>query len=378
MKIASLLPSATEIVFALGLGDDLVGVTDECDHPAEAVTKPVVSRSALPQGRVQTARQVDGAVREQLATGQPLYVLDTELLRREHPDVILTQDLCRVCAVPSGQVQEALDRIGLPDAKVISLDPTTLGEVIGQVETVGALLDREAEGAALAADLRARVAAVKATATTVPSVSVFGLEWSDPPFSAGHWIPEMIEIVGGTPVLAEAGQPSRETASRDPHRRPRGDRVHAVRLLPRGGGGRGRGLHRPPGVRRHARGAQRQRVRGRRHVVLLPAGTASRRRPRRSWRGPRTPTSTPHRPRARSRSSASDGRGADGRAHPRVRSERHRGDRAQRDDRPDRHPAPRGAVLLPGRDRARSVAEHGGRRIDVLDLARSARTPCTS
>ncbi|HYJ62062.1 MAG TPA: cobalamin-binding protein, partial [Actinomycetota bacterium] len=126
MKIASLLPSATEIVFALGLGDDLVGVTDECDHPAEAVTKPVVSRSALPQGRVQTARQVDGAVREQLAAGQPLYMLDTELLRREHPDVILTQDLCRVCAVPSGQVQEALDRIGLPDAKVISLDPTTL------------------------------------------------------------------------------------------------------------------------------------------------------------------------------------------------------------------------------------------------------------
>ncbi|HYJ61213.1 MAG TPA: ABC transporter substrate-binding protein, partial [Actinomycetota bacterium] len=128
------------------------------------------------------------------------------------PDVILTQDLCRVCAVPSGQVQEALDRIGLPDAKVISLDPTTLAEVIGQVETVGTLLDREAEGAALAADLRARVAAVKATATTVPSVSVFGLEWSDPPFSAGHWIPEMIEIVGGTPILAEAGQPSRETA----------------------------------------------------------------------------------------------------------------------------------------------------------------------
>ena len=212
MKIASLIPSATEIVFALGLGEDLVGVTDECDHPAEAVTKPVVSRSALPQGRVQTARQIDGAVREQLAAGQPLYLLDTDLLRREQPDVILTQDLCRVCAVPSGQVQEALDRIGLPDAKVISLDPNSLAEVIAQVETVGKLLGREPEAAALAADLRARVDAVRATATTVPSVSVFALEWSDPPFSAGHWIPEMIEIVGGTPVLAEKGQPSRETA----------------------------------------------------------------------------------------------------------------------------------------------------------------------
>jgi len=212
MKIASLIPSATEIVFALGLGDDLVGVTDECDHPAEAVTKPVVSRSALPQGRVQTAREIDGAVREQLAAGQPLYLLDTDLLRREQPDVILTQDLCRVCAVPSGQVQEALDRIGLPDAKVLSLDPNTLAEVIAQVETVGKLLGREPQAAAIAADLRARVDAVRATATTVPSVSVFALEWSDPPFSAGHWIPEMIEIVGGTPVLAEKGQPSRETA----------------------------------------------------------------------------------------------------------------------------------------------------------------------
>jgi len=212
MKIASLIPSATEIVFALGLGDDLVGVTDECDHPAEAVTKPVVSRSALPQGRVQTAREIDGAVRAQLAAGQPLYLLDTDLLRREQPDVILTQDLCRVCAVPSGQVQEALDRIGLPEAKVLSLDPNTLAEVIAQVETVGALLGREPEAAAIAADLRARVDAVRATATTVPSVSVFALEWSDPPFSAGHWIPEMIEIVGGTPVLAEKGQPSRETA----------------------------------------------------------------------------------------------------------------------------------------------------------------------
>jgi iron complex transport system substrate-binding protein len=212
MKIASLIPSATEIVFALGLGDDLVGVTDECDHPAEAVTKPVVSRSALPQSRVQTAREIDGAVREQLAAGQPLYLLDTDLLRREQPDVILTQDLCRVCAVPSGQVQEALDRIGLPDAKVLSLDPNTLAEVIAQVETVGKLLGREPEAAAIAADLRARVDAVRATATTVPSVSVFALEWSDPPFSAGHWIPEMIEIVGGTPVLAEKGQPSRETA----------------------------------------------------------------------------------------------------------------------------------------------------------------------
>jgi iron complex transport system substrate-binding protein len=212
MKIASLLPSATEIVYALGLGDDLVGVTDECDFPPEAVTKPVVSRSALPQGRIQSPRQVDDAVRAAVGAGDPLYVLDTDLLRREQPDVILTQDLCRVCAVPSGQVQQALDRIGLPDAKVLSLDPKTLDEVIGQIEVVGRLLDRADRGAEIAAGLRDRVAAVKATATTLPSVSVFALEWSDPPFAGGHWIPEMIELVGGVPVLAEKGQPSRETA----------------------------------------------------------------------------------------------------------------------------------------------------------------------
>jgi iron complex transport system substrate-binding protein len=212
MKIASLLPSATEIVYALGLGDDLVGVTDECDHPADAVTKPVVSRSALPQGRVLSARQVDDAVRAQVAGGEPLYVLDTELLRREHPDVILTQDLCRVCAVPSGQVQEALDRIGLPDAKVVSLDPKTFEEVIAQIDTVGALLGREDEATALTTALRERVATVKETAKRVPTVSVFGLDWSEPPFSAGHWVPEMIAMVGGTPVLAEKGTPSTETA----------------------------------------------------------------------------------------------------------------------------------------------------------------------
>src|SRR5262245_35226672 len=115
MKVVSLLPSATEIVYALGLGDSLVGVTDECDYPADAVTKPVVSRSALPQGRPLSSREIDAAVRRRVEDDQPLYVLDTDLLRRERPDVILTQDLCRVCAVPSGHVQEALARLGVGD-----------------------------------------------------------------------------------------------------------------------------------------------------------------------------------------------------------------------------------------------------------------------
>jgi iron complex transport system substrate-binding protein len=212
VKIASLLPSATEIVYALGLGDDLIGVTDECDFPPAAVTKPVISRSALSQGHLQTPHEIDEAVRSKVGQGQPLYHLDVDLLRREQPEVILTQDLCRVCAVPSGQVQQALDQIGLPDAKVVSLDPNTLDEVIATIGAVAAVLGREERGAEIMAALRQRVAIVKETAKRLPTVSVFALEWSDPPFSAGHWIPGMITAVGGTPVLAEDGQPSRETA----------------------------------------------------------------------------------------------------------------------------------------------------------------------
>jgi len=216
MKIASLLPSATEIVYALGLGDDLIGVTDECDYPPDAVTKPVISRSALPQGRIQTPREIDEAVRAKVGQGTgaegQLYVLDTDLLRREQPDVILTQDLCRVCAVPSGQVEKALDQLGLPDAKVISLDPQTFEDVVAQIDAVGALLDRADRAATITATMRDRIAKVRDTAKRVPTVSVFALEWSDPPFAAGHWIPDMIEVVGGTPVLAEKGQPSREVA----------------------------------------------------------------------------------------------------------------------------------------------------------------------
>jgi iron complex transport system substrate-binding protein len=215
MKVVSLLPSATEIVFALGLGDSLVGVTDECDFPPEAVTKPVVSRSALPQGRPLSAREIDQAVRGKLDAKEPLYVLDTDLLRREHPDVVLTQDLCRVCAVPSGQVQEALDKLGLPDARVLSLDPNTLEEVIAQIDAVGKLLERADEAAELTASLRERVAKVKEIGRRLPKLNEFCLEWSDPPFAAGHWVPEMVEAAAGVNLLSEKGGPSRVVSHRE-------------------------------------------------------------------------------------------------------------------------------------------------------------------
>ena len=215
MKILSLLPSATEIVYALGLGDALVGVTDECDFPADAVTKPVVSRSALPQGHLHSSQSIDRAVRERVEADQPLYVLDVDLIRREQPDVILTQDLCRVCAVPSGQVQTALERLGLDrDTTVISLDPHSLPDVIDQVEAVGKLLDREDRGRELAEALRARVAQVKDTARRLPTVGVFCLEWWEPPMVSGHWIPEMVEAVGATNLLNEKGARSVEISHR--------------------------------------------------------------------------------------------------------------------------------------------------------------------
>ena len=215
MKIVSLLPSATETVYALGLGEDLLAVTDECDFPPEVASKPVVSRSALPQDRPLPSREIDAAVREKMDAGQPLYQLDTALIQRIGPDVILTQDLCRVCAVPSGQVQRALEQIGATHAQVVSLDPHSLDEVIESIRTVGAALHRVERAEELTASLRDRIEAVRRIALRLPSVRVFCLEWLDPPFAAGHWIPDMVEIAGGTNLLNAREQPSRVVAWRE-------------------------------------------------------------------------------------------------------------------------------------------------------------------
>jgi iron complex transport system substrate-binding protein len=180
------------------------------------VTKPVVSRSALPQGRPLTSREIDAAVRERMDDRRPLYVLDTDLIRREQPDMILTQDLCRVCAVPAGHVEEALGMLGLTDAtEVVALDPHTLDDVIAQIEIVGDLLGAGERGAELAGGLRGRVAAVKQTAIRLPTVSVFCMEWAEPPFAAGHWVPEMVEAVGATNLLGAKGEPSRTVTHRE-------------------------------------------------------------------------------------------------------------------------------------------------------------------
>lgn len=211
MRIVSLLPSATEIVFALGLGDDLVGVSFECDHPPEARTKPVVSGTALPVDTPMTAGAIDRAVRERMSVGEPIYTLDRARIRAAEPEVILAQDLCEVCAVPSGAVEEALDVLGCR-AEVVSLDPTDLDGVIACVERVGTTVGCDDRARELAAALRARVTAVREQVAGRARPPVLALEWSDPPFNAGHWVPEMIDAGGGTPLLASTGARSRELA----------------------------------------------------------------------------------------------------------------------------------------------------------------------
>lgn len=209
MRIVSLLPSATEIVFALGLGDQLEGVTFECDHPAEARAKVVVSGTALPAG-LDDPSEIDRLVTESMEAEQPIYTLDAERIRTIRPDLILAQDLCRVCAVPSGHVEAALDRLGCT-AEVLSLDPNTLGDVIACVGQVGEATGRKERARELMESLRDRIEAVRTSVQNEPTRRVVAIEWADPPFTGGHWVPEMIEAAGGESLLAHKGRRSRKT-----------------------------------------------------------------------------------------------------------------------------------------------------------------------
>lgn len=206
MKIVSLLPSATEICFALGLEGQLEAVTFECDFPEEAKRKPHATGNAIPQ--VDDPAEIDRLVRASLDSGEPIYTLDDELIRRIDPDLVLAQDLCRVCAVPSGHVEAALDRIGRR-ARVLSLDPSGLDDVIACVQEVAAAAGVPQRGRETVAALRARLRSVSERVESLPRVPTLTLEWSDPPFVGGHWVPEMVEAAGGADVLGAARQRSR-------------------------------------------------------------------------------------------------------------------------------------------------------------------------
>ena len=206
----SLLPSATEIVYALGLGDQLVGVTFECDEPASARRNKTVVIGGRDTSGMDPAA-IDAYVRAQLAAGQDLYTLHADALAALAPDVILTQDLCRVCALPTGHVEEALDYLGCT-AEVVSLDPRSLDEVLTTIMTVGQHTGTQQEAARLVAALRARLAAVadRVAGRRRPAVAV--IEWVDPPFTAGHWVPDLVMAAGGRLVAARPGAASVQTS----------------------------------------------------------------------------------------------------------------------------------------------------------------------
>jgi iron complex transport system substrate-binding protein len=206
----SLLPSATEIVYALGIGDQLAGVTFECDFPLGARADAQVVVGGLETAHLDPL-EIDSLVRAQIAAGAQLYTLDADRLRAIGPDTILTQDLCRVCAVPAGQVDDALAAIGCR-ATVVTLDPHTLDDVLTSIETVGAATASTAAAAALVGSLRDRLHAVRTCVAAAPRrPRVFVLEWCEPPFVAGHWVPELVDAAGGQPVLCEPGARSYPT-----------------------------------------------------------------------------------------------------------------------------------------------------------------------
>ncbi|MBV8636845.1 MAG: cobalamin-binding protein [Candidatus Eremiobacteraeota bacterium] len=217
MRIVSLLPSATEILFAVGAGPDVVGVTHECDYPAEARALPQLTSSALPHAG--SPAEIDRHVRRSLHAGSSLYHLDADLLERLAPDLIVTQELCKVCAVSYDIVDRAAKRLR-SDPRIISLEPSSLEDVFATVLTLGDLTGRRANADSVVRELRARVDALRSVRhSSRPRVLV--LEWTDPPMSAGHWTPGLVELAGGEPVLGNPGVNSRvlawnEIAQSDP------------------------------------------------------------------------------------------------------------------------------------------------------------------
>ncbi|HXW81011.1 MAG TPA: ABC transporter substrate-binding protein [Acidimicrobiales bacterium] len=205
MRIVSLLPSTTEILFAIGAGDDVVGVTFECDFPPEARSRRIVSTSTLPAGL--TPAQIDAEVRARIAAGEDLYHLDRGALHDLQPDLVVTQDLCAVCAVDVSTVDEALSHLGC-DGRVLTVDPGTLEEVLGSIIAIGLATGREAQARKLVVSLRARLARVASAVAGRPRPRVAVVEWTEPLFSAGHWVPDMVAAAGGMSALGASGQRS--------------------------------------------------------------------------------------------------------------------------------------------------------------------------
>jgi iron complex transport system substrate-binding protein len=205
VRIVSLVPHATELLFALGLGPEVIAVTHECDHPLEALALERVTRDVLPAGL--SAAEIDAAVRERTLNGQAIYELDEVALAALEPELIVTQALCPVCAVSYEEVLRIAQR--LPSRpRVISLDPHTLGETFGDVRTLAQATGARDRGVELVQDAARRIDRVKLAVRAQPRVRVAALEWLDPVYVAGHWTPQLIELAGGQDVLGLPGEPS--------------------------------------------------------------------------------------------------------------------------------------------------------------------------
>jgi iron complex transport system substrate-binding protein len=205
MQICSFLPSATEIIYALGMGESVSGVTFECDFPPEASQKPVVVNTLIHSGL--TPGEIDQAVRKQIADGGSLYFVDLPKLQAMQPDVVITQDLCRVCALSTSDVARAISELA-SHPRIVSLAPHTIEHVFEDIETVGAAIGRAAEARSLLIGLRGRIEHVRNTVRQGTPPRVLCLEWLSPLFQGGHWIPEMVALAGGYAVLATPGERS--------------------------------------------------------------------------------------------------------------------------------------------------------------------------
>ena len=209
VRIVSLVPSATELLFALGVGDEVTAVTHECDHPPQALELPRITRDLIGPGL--PPDEIDRAVRQLTEQGRSIYELDEQALRNLAPDLIVTQALCAVCAVSYDDVRAIAERMD-PEPHVLSLDPTTLGEMLGDVRTLAQATGTKDAGVALIEESAARIDRVRLAVRDAPRVGVAALEWLDPVFVAGHWTPQLIEYAGGIDLLGLPGEKS-ETRS---------------------------------------------------------------------------------------------------------------------------------------------------------------------
>ena len=212
MRIVSLLPSATEIVCALGLDDELVAVTHECDYPASVRGKPVVTSSVL--GGDGSSAEIDRHIRRLLHEGSSIYALDAQRLQSLDPDLILTQELCEVCAVSYPIVERAVRRLDA-ETQLVSLEPESLADVYQNIKTVGDLTGRAGEAATVVDQLSARIRTVQEQVRNRPPRPMVCLEWVDPLYNCGHWTPGLVQLAGGEELLGTPNRPARPIDRRE-------------------------------------------------------------------------------------------------------------------------------------------------------------------